>query len=450
MMAAASENESKVNVLLNKVEKLESGYNELRTQQTMNEEKLTDLQWRGMRENLIFTGIKEPNLPRGEYEHTEATLKTFLRDEMNIEKDIAFDRVHRLGKFDRLQKYPRPIIAKFERFKDKESVRLAAPRTLNGKNFGVREQFPVEIEEKRKLLYPEAKKLRRNQTNNVRLVKDKLYLNGRDVTTESMQQTLKNRETQWQYRQPQNNRQYQSFQPDKEPVRQQFQRENTSFYAQRNREQHAWSTPRSSQRSEHSRVRDPELPVSNMYNALQDEISDLSGTRRPTGGKKKAVSPLERDVIFKRQREQNEASNETITEENTPMDMQTTDDNNSVTIIQNVHHSAEYYQDVLQADAQTSNNEQTVNSKNENNSVTKANQHEEADSTHTQNSSCSQPHAGTSTIQIPKYVNSAQLYYGPTIRSPETPQNIRQNEHINQTNGTGSSMHDPAVDPQSS
>ena len=68
----------------------------------MNEKKLIDLQWRGMRENLIFTGIKETNVPRGEYENTEATLKTVLRDEMNIEIDIAFDRVHRLGTFDRL------------------------------------------------------------------------------------------------------------------------------------------------------------------------------------------------------------------------------------------------------------------------------------------------------------------------------------------------------------
>ena len=64
-------------------------------------------------------------------------------------------------------------------------MRLVATKTLNGKKSGVREQFPVEIEEKRKLLYPEAKKLRRNQTDNVRLVKDKLYLNGRDVTIDN-------------------------------------------------------------------------------------------------------------------------------------------------------------------------------------------------------------------------------------------------------------------------
>lgn len=77
---------------------------------------------------------------------------------MHIQRDINFDRVHRLGKYKRYQKYPRPIIAKFERFKDKEHVRTAAPKALFGKNYGVREQFPPEIEEKRKNVIPGSQK----------------------------------------------------------------------------------------------------------------------------------------------------------------------------------------------------------------------------------------------------------------------------------------------------
>lgn len=41
------------------------------------------------------------------------------------------------------------------------------------------EQFPSEIENRRKALYPEAKRARQNKNNEVKLVRDKLYINGR-------------------------------------------------------------------------------------------------------------------------------------------------------------------------------------------------------------------------------------------------------------------------------
>ena len=150
---------------------------ELRAKQAKTEEKLIDLQWRGMRENLIFSGIDEPILARGEYENVELTLRNFLRMEMNITEQIPFDRVHRLGMYNREQS--RPIIAKFERFRDKGYVRKQAPSTLVNN-----EHYPVEMENKRKLLYPEVKKARRNAENKVKFVKDRLYINGVEVVVE--------------------------------------------------------------------------------------------------------------------------------------------------------------------------------------------------------------------------------------------------------------------------
>ena len=47
------------------------------------DEKLIELQWRGMQENLIFRGIDKVELPKGVYENVEETLKDFLRQEMN-------------------------------------------------------------------------------------------------------------------------------------------------------------------------------------------------------------------------------------------------------------------------------------------------------------------------------------------------------------------------------
>ena len=56
-------------------------------------------------------------------------------------------------------------------------VRQAAPLCLIGTRLRVKKHFPPETEEKRKLLYSEAKIARQN-TNKVKLVRDKLYVNG--------------------------------------------------------------------------------------------------------------------------------------------------------------------------------------------------------------------------------------------------------------------------------
>ena len=120
---ADTSRQTSIDEVMDKLMSIELQQDELQKQQKLEADKLVDLQWRTMRENLIFSGIKEPKLPRGEYENVEQSLRNFLRDEMDIDKDIQFDRIHRLGKFDYDQIYQRPIIAKFEKFKDKDFVR---------------------------------------------------------------------------------------------------------------------------------------------------------------------------------------------------------------------------------------------------------------------------------------------------------------------------------------
>lgn len=166
-----------LNELYKTVENLQAENEKLRKSQAETESTLIDLQCRSMRDNLIFTGINEPELSADEYENTEETLCYFLRNEMNISEQIPFDRVHRIGPYQPNKDYPRHIVAKFEKFKDREKVRRAAPETLKGKPFGVREQFSKSIEDRRKLLYPELKKAKMDPRNKVRLVRDKLYIN---------------------------------------------------------------------------------------------------------------------------------------------------------------------------------------------------------------------------------------------------------------------------------
>merc|ERR1712035_8530 len=97
---------------------------------------------------------------------------THLKIPPDIAKDITFHRVHRLG--THTAKGPRPIIAKFEHFQHKLLIKSKG-KELKGTTFGLNDQYPREINERRKVLYP-----RENRRNNKRavLVVDKLYIDG--------------------------------------------------------------------------------------------------------------------------------------------------------------------------------------------------------------------------------------------------------------------------------
>ncbi|KAK3094845.1 hypothetical protein FSP39_006988 [Pinctada imbricata] len=114
--------------------------------------------------------------PRIRRRNPEEVIKHFLSEEMGITDEIKFERVHRMGK--PIPGKHRPIVAKFGSFKDKEMVRKAAPRMLKGKTYGVNEQFPREVNERRKRLIPHLKEAKR-QDKKVVLKVDKLYIDNR-------------------------------------------------------------------------------------------------------------------------------------------------------------------------------------------------------------------------------------------------------------------------------
>ncbi|KAL0194887.1 hypothetical protein M9458_008459, partial [Cirrhinus mrigala] len=96
-----------------------------------------------MRDNLVFSGI-----PESAEEDAEATVKSFIKTYLKLPEDtvenICFERVHRLGAKKPGTPRPRPIVAKFGYFKQKEQ--------LKGTDFSVNDQFPKEILERRKVL----------------------------------------------------------------------------------------------------------------------------------------------------------------------------------------------------------------------------------------------------------------------------------------------------------
>ncbi|KAF7649679.1 hypothetical protein LDENG_00137740 [Lucifuga dentata] len=87
---------------------------------------------------------------------------------------ITFRCVHRLG--SPKSKRPRPIIAKLEHYKHKDIIKSKA-RELKGSNFGINDQFPKEINDRRKILYLIMKQHRQNNKHSYMVV-DKLYVDG--------------------------------------------------------------------------------------------------------------------------------------------------------------------------------------------------------------------------------------------------------------------------------
>ena len=133
-------------------------------QQEINvlKEKAVDLEDRSRRSNLVFYGIEEVG-PR-ETENCEARVLTELllgggvirEDELH---GSLFDRAHRLGGKKPDQNKPRPIIARFTSYKDKEEI-LNQSYKLRDTRYGISEDFSKPTLQVRSELVTKAKVLR--------------------------------------------------------------------------------------------------------------------------------------------------------------------------------------------------------------------------------------------------------------------------------------------------
>uniref|UniRef100_H2MYJ3 PPFIA binding protein 2 n=1 Tax=Oryzias latipes TaxID=8090 RepID=H2MYJ3_ORYLA len=119
-------------------------------------ETLLDLQARSMRDNLVIAGI-----PEEAGEDPENIVNSFIEVHLKLPKEevqkISFHRVHRLGGKRPDNQRPRPIVAKFEHYKQKELVKSRG-RELKDTHYSVNDQFPGEILRRRKILFPLRRK----------------------------------------------------------------------------------------------------------------------------------------------------------------------------------------------------------------------------------------------------------------------------------------------------
>lgn len=153
------------------IESMSRGLESLRRDRKVLHDDITDLRWRSMKNNLVFTGLGGE--VRGE--NTQEKLKVFLQQELGIQQEIDFANVHRFGKHK--DGRHRPIVARFIYNKDRTMIMDSAYR-LKGKPYGIQEQLPNVMEERRRELYPLMKQMRQ-EGRRVKLVRDKLIVDGR-------------------------------------------------------------------------------------------------------------------------------------------------------------------------------------------------------------------------------------------------------------------------------
>ena len=155
-------------------EEIGVNFNRLTTDLNDLRERHLDLQTRSMRENLIFSGIQESS-DNEESEETGEILKQFMIKELKLSNPIEFVRAHRFGRAD---KKPRPIVCRFKSFNDRELVRKNA-NVLKGKTYGISEQFPKEVNDRRKVLWPYFKEAK-EQHKKAHFKRDRLFIDGKE------------------------------------------------------------------------------------------------------------------------------------------------------------------------------------------------------------------------------------------------------------------------------
>ena len=173
------------NKLKGTVKNLSTQVTNLTKESQIMKETMLDLQCRSMRKNQIFSGISMlENIP----DDPEKALKHFMFESLKLSettvKEITFHRVHRLPSKDPTK--PPPIIAKFEHYKHKELLKSRG-KHLRGTKFGMNDQFPKEIQNRRRILVPIMKQFR-EKGKRATLSVDRLYVDGklyldRNVTT---------------------------------------------------------------------------------------------------------------------------------------------------------------------------------------------------------------------------------------------------------------------------
>ena len=163
--------EAEITELTRKVQKHEEAVKE-------TESKSLYLEAYSRRENIKFMNIEEG--PPVQPEDTEEILRGFLERELGYvdAQNVEFQRVHRTGKTK--EGSPRPILARFLRYKDVQNI-FSLGHRLKGSKFQMFRDLPTEIVKRRKVQMETFKTAKRRGIPAAfsQAQPDKLYIRGR-------------------------------------------------------------------------------------------------------------------------------------------------------------------------------------------------------------------------------------------------------------------------------
>ena len=166
-----------------RIDKLEEEMREARAETKQDritierlQEEVLDLEAYSRRENLLLMNISEEK-----NEDCRAKVNRIFVD-MGLKYEIKLSRVHRLGKYK--EDTVRPIIVRFHYAPDRERVWKSRSKLSNTRII-IREDYPLKIEQNRQVLLPIASHAR-NMKKNVNIVNDKLFVEGRKYTAQTL------------------------------------------------------------------------------------------------------------------------------------------------------------------------------------------------------------------------------------------------------------------------
>lgn len=188
LSAKTSAVEKSVGVMDNSMKFLNSEVEELKSQVNENVREIKNLGDRilyqdvySRRENLRFFNIPEFT---DTTEDSAELIYRFMERELEVDnaRNIEFQRVHRIGA--KKQGTSRPIIARFLRFPDRERVFRRALELKDDIDVKVYADYPKEIQERRRKLWPRLKRAREDGRRAFfdKKEPDKLFIDGHLVT----------------------------------------------------------------------------------------------------------------------------------------------------------------------------------------------------------------------------------------------------------------------------
>jgi len=147
-------------------------------------QKLIDLELHSRRNNLRLLGVEDR--PHETWDETKAkVMDIFYLAGCNFDAR-TLERAHRLGSFNHKQRYPRPIIVRFSHYMDREHAWGAMSKDSRTPLF-VREDMPFDMEQARRRMLPVYHEARKTAANQARLKLDKLYIKGKEFSSNSLE-----------------------------------------------------------------------------------------------------------------------------------------------------------------------------------------------------------------------------------------------------------------------